>query len=75
MEDKFKGICRELWARGAVSLEYYFRTLVDILLGHYMLTRGGDRYFAKILDLFTFEFKGESPIYCMPLIFIIYAGK
>jgi hypothetical protein len=68
-EDEFKWVCYELWAQGGSSLECHFRTLVDILLGHYMLTCGGDRRTAKISDLFTFEFKGEGPTQCMPLIF------
>ena len=59
-EDEFESACRELWARGDSSPECYLRTLVDILLGHYMLTRGGDRRSAEILDLFTFEFKGKA---------------
>lgn len=75
-EDEFEGVCRELWAKGAASSpECHFRTLVDILLGHYMLTRGGDRRAAEISDLFTFEFKGEGPTRCMPLIFTTRAGK
>ena len=66
-EEDFQSVCRELWTRGAVSSpECYFRTLVDILLGHYMLTRGSDRRSAEISDLFTFEFKGEGPTRCMP---------
>jgi hypothetical protein len=36
--------------------------LVDILLGHYMLICGKGRHATKILDLITFEFKGEGPI-------------
>jgi len=40
-----------------------------------MLTRGGNRRSAEILDLFTFKFKGEGPIRYMPLIFTIYASK
>ena len=40
-----------------------------------MLTRGGDRRSAEISDLFTFEFKGEGPTRCMPLIFTTRAGK
>jgi len=75
IEDKFKNICRQLWAHGDSSLECYLRTLMDILLGHYILTRGGNRRSAKILDLFTFKFKGESPTRYMPLIFTIRAGK
>jgi hypothetical protein len=40
-----------------------------------MLTRGGDRRAAEISDLFTFEFKGQGPTRCMPLIFTTRAGK
>ena len=74
-EDEFERVCHELWARGGSSTECHFRTLVDILLGHYMLTRGGDRRAAELSDLFTFEFKGEGPTRCMPLIFTTRAGK
>ena len=48
---------------------------MDILLGHYILTYGGNRCFTKILDLFTFKFKGEGLIYYIPLIFTIYTSK
>ena len=74
-EDKFKNICRQLWAHRDSLLECYLRTLIDILLGYYMLTCGGDRCSAEISDLFTFEFKGEGPTCCMPLIFTTCAGK
>lgn len=74
-EDEFEDICRALWAHGTTSPECHFRTLVDILLGHYMLTRGGDRRTAEISDFFTFEFKDEGPTRCMPLIFTTRAGK
>jgi hypothetical protein len=74
-EDEFEQVCHELWAQGGSSPECHFRTLVDILLGHYMLPRGGDRRSAEISDLFTFEFKGEGPTRCMPLIFTTRAGK
>ena len=49
--------------------------LVNLLLGHYMLTRGGDRRAAEISDLFTFEFPDEGPTRCLPLIFTTRAGK
>ena len=75
MEDEFKSVCRELWARGDSSPEYHLYMLVDILLGHYILIRGSDRRSAKILDLFTFKFKGEGPTRYMPLIFTIRASK
>jgi hypothetical protein len=74
-EDEFERVCHELWAQGNSSPECHFRTWVDILLGHYMLTRSGDRRSAEISDLFTFEFKGEGPTRCMPLIFTTRAGK
>jgi Centromere DNA-binding protein complex CBF3 subunit, domain 2 len=45
------------------------------LLGYYMLTRSRDRRSAELSDLFTFEFKGEGPTKCMPLIFTTRAGK
>lgn len=46
-----------------------------MLLGYYILTRGGDRRSLKILDLFTFEFAGEGLTRCMPLITTTRAGK
>ena len=74
-DNEFEAVCRELWTRGATSPECHLRTLVDILLGHYMLTRGGDRRVAEISDLFTFEFPGEGPTRCLPLIFTTREGK
>ena len=41
-QEQFEAVCRELLAQGRSSPECHFRTLVDVLLGHYMLTRGGD---------------------------------
>jgi len=40
-----------------------------------MLTYGSNRRSAKILDLFTFKFKGKGPTRYMPLIFTICIGK
>jgi hypothetical protein len=75
-EDEFEWVYHELWAQGgSSSLECHFRTLVDVLLGHYMLTYSGDRRSTEILDIFTFEFKGEGPTWCMPLIYTTQAGK
>jgi len=67
-EEEFKSMYRELWAHSNVSPECYFRTLVDLLIGYYMLARGGDRRVAEIFDLFTFKFPNKGPIRCMPLI-------
>ncbi|KAJ6436387.1 short-chain dehydrogenase [Purpureocillium lavendulum] len=74
-ESEFERVCHELWVHSATSTECHFRTLVDLLFGHYLLTRGGDRRVAEISDLFTFEFAGEGSTRCMPLIFTTRAGK
>lgn len=68
-------VCQELWAQTGESTECHFRTIVDILLSHYMLTRGGDRRALELSDLFTFEFVDEGPTRCMPLIMTTRAGK
>jgi len=74
-EEEFELVSRELWAHSHTAPECHFRTLVDLLLGHYMLARGSDRRAAEISDLFTFEFSGEGPTRCMPLILTTRAGK
>ncbi|OCK76547.1 hypothetical protein K432DRAFT_408085 [Lepidopterella palustris CBS 459.81] len=74
-EKKFTSIYHKLWARGGILLECHFYTLIDLLLGHYIHTRGGNWRSAEILDLFTFKFNGEGPTRCMPLIFTTRAGK
>jgi hypothetical protein len=74
-EAEFDRVCHELWAHSGITTECHFRTLVDLLFGHYLLTRGGDRRAAEISDLFTFEFAGEGSTRCMPLIFTTRAGK
>ena len=74
-EDEFKSVYRELQTRGDSLLEYYFRTLIDILLGYYILTYGDNRRSTKILDLFTFKFNSKSPIRYILLIFITRASK
>lgn len=40
-EDELETVCRELRTPGDSSPERQFRTLLDILLGNYRLTRGG----------------------------------
>ncbi|THC91693.1 hypothetical protein EYZ11_008838 [Aspergillus tanneri] len=74
-EDEFESVCRALWTLGTSSPECYFYTLLDTLLDHYMLTRGGDRRAAEISDLFIFQFKDEGPSQCMPFIFTTRAGN
>ena len=75
-KNKFKATYYQLQDRGSsILLEYYFYILINILLGYYILTYSSNRYSTKILDLFTFKFKGKGPIYYMLLIFTTYIGK
>ena len=75
-KNKFQSVYHKLQARGAASsIECYFYTLINILLGHYILTYSGNKYSTKILNLFTFKFKGKGPTRYIPLIFTIYIGK
>ncbi|KAF2474707.1 uncharacterized protein BDR25DRAFT_214686, partial [Lindgomyces ingoldianus] len=80
-KDKFKQLCSKLWTHSAdaslslATVECHFYTLVNLMLGHYMLTRRGNCCSAEILDLFTFKFKGEGPTGFMPLIFTTCASK
>lgn len=77
-EPELRRIAEKLWGQPAESpanTEQCLRTLTDLLLSHYMLARGNDRRAAEISDLFTFEFPGEGPTRCMPLIFTTRAGK
>jgi hypothetical protein len=71
-------ITQKLWSQTSerpARTEYLLRTITDLLLSHYMLARGDHRRAAEISDLFTFEFPGEGPTRCMPLIFTTRAGK
>lgn len=75
-EADLKRIAEALWRQtGSKAPECHIRTLVDMLFGHYMLSRGGDRCALEISDLFTFEFDGEGPTRCMPLIITMRGGK
>lgn len=73
-EEEFERVCHELWAHSSDAPECHLRTLVDLLLGEYMLGRGCDRRATKISNLSTFEFEDEGPTRCMPLIFTTWAG-
>ncbi|KAF2465251.1 uncharacterized protein BDR25DRAFT_240024, partial [Lindgomyces ingoldianus] len=55
--------------------ECYFYTLVNLMLGYYMLMCKGNYYSIKILDLFTFKFKKKGSMRYMPLIFTTYVSK
>ncbi len=77
-EPELRKIAEKLWGQTAESpatTEQCLRTLTDLLLSHYMLARGNDRRAAEISDLFTFEFPGEGPTRCIPLIFTTRGGK
>ena len=74
-EEDLRRICSGLGSQTGESAECHLRTLVDILLGHYMLARGGNRRSLEISGLSTFEFPGEQPTRCLPLITTICEGK
>jgi Centromere DNA-binding protein complex CBF3 subunit, domain 2 len=75
-EEEFERICYEIWAHGSsVSPERHLRTMVDLLVGYYMLARGGDCREAEISDLFTFKFVNEGPTRCFPVILTTRGGK
>ena len=76
---EFKRTIGQLWSHTgdltANAAECHLRTAVDLLSGHYLLSRGGDRRNVELSDLCTFEFPGEGPTHCMPLIVTMRAGK
>jgi hypothetical protein len=61
-ENKFKDICLETWKlgsepnQGLIQVLCYLRTLIDQLLNHFFLARGGERRSAELSDIHTFEF-------------------
>jgi hypothetical protein len=86
-EDQFKDLCHALWKAPAINAatatggsnalrtSCYLRTLIDLLLGHYLVSRGQDRRVAEISDLHTFEFPDEGPTPCFPLIITLRGSK
>jgi hypothetical protein len=85
-ESQFKDLCLAIWKAGsggngststidAIKTGCYLRTLVDQLLGHYLLARGSDRRLAEISDLHTFEFPDEGSTPCFPLIMTMRGSK
>ena len=82
LETQFKELCIALWKAGSSKESEslgqagcYLRTLVDQLLGHYLLARGQDRRVAEISDLHIFEFPDEGPTTCFPLIMTMRGSK
>jgi hypothetical protein len=83
-ESQFKKLCLAIWKTSSstststvtvASTGCYLRTLVDLLLGHYLLARGNDRRVAEISDLHTFEFPDEGSTPCFPLIMTMRGSK
>ena len=80
-EAKFKELCVVSWkdsskpSHNAVQSLCYLRTLVDQLLGHFLLARGEDRRSAEISDLHTFEFPDQGITPCFPLILTVNGSK
>jgi Centromere DNA-binding protein complex CBF3 subunit, domain 2/Transcriptional activator of glycolytic enzymes len=78
-ETQLKELCIALWkaASGAsgMTTACYLRTLLDQLLGHYLLARGADRRAGEISDLHTFEFPDEGLTPCFPLIMTMRGSK
>jgi hypothetical protein len=80
-ESQFKELCLAVWKASsvghvsAIQTSCYLRTLVDQLLGHYLLARGNDRRQGEISDLHTFEFPDEGPTPCFPLIMTMRSSK
>jgi len=76
-ESQFKDMCVALWRSSAAVAkpECYLRTLVDQLLGHYLVARGQDRRHAEISDIHTFEFPDEGSTPCFPLIVTMRESK
>jgi Centromere DNA-binding protein complex CBF3 subunit, domain 2/Transcriptional activator of glycolytic enzymes len=87
-QDQFKDLCDALWKAScpstaattaggsdAIRTSCHLRTLVDLLLGHYLAARGQDRRVAEISDLHTFEFPDEGPTPCFPLIMTLRGSK
>jgi hypothetical protein len=85
-EEQFRDLCLTLWraptspttttgGSDALKTSCYLRTLVDLLLGHYLVARSQDRRVAEISDLHTFEFPGEGLTPCFPLILTLRGSK
>ena len=81
-ENQFIKLCDALWSAGndtsatggrndMVKTECYVQTLLDLLLSHFLITRGQDRCLAEISDFFILEFPDEGSIPCFPLIMTI----
>jgi len=78
-EAQLKELCIAIWRAGGgasgVKTACYLRTLLDQLLGHYLLARGGDRRAGEMSDLHTFEFPDEGLTPCFPLIMTMRGSK
>jgi hypothetical protein len=68
-EPQFKQLCIALWkaSNDGGNSGCYLRTLVDQLLGHFLLARGQDRRDAELSDIHTFDFNEEGTSPCFPV--------
>jgi hypothetical protein len=80
-EKQFKDLCIQIWTAGSdpnqssIQTICYLRTLLDQLLGHYLLARSGDRRSTEISDIHTFEFPDQGITPCFPLIMTMRGSK
>ena len=73
----FRDICHVLWTKASsqpAREEIWLRTMVDILFGHYFLTRGEDRRFVLLPDMQYLSLE-EGPGSCHSLLMIMHQGK
>ena len=80
--EKISNFVRHCWTawkdqRGSnqQSIEAYFRTACDFLLGHSMLLRGESRRMVELADLFSLDLENEGPTPCSALVIILNNGK
>lgn len=79
--EKIGTIVRRCWEaplnlkRRNNSIESYFRTALDFLMGHNLLLRGEARRTAALPDLFTIPLSNEGPTPCDALVLIMDNGK
>jgi hypothetical protein len=80
-ERQFRELCIEVWKasgdpkQSRIQVTCYLRTLLDHLLGHFLLARGEDRRAAEISDIHTFEFPDQGVTRCYPLIMTMRGSK
>ena len=64
-----------IWQQEGENVALAFRTLVDFLLGHFLMQRSEIRLALQLPDLVTYELHNEGPTPCFPVIAIMRQGK